>query len=352
MNRSRKTLAIAIAAAVAAFGIGAAAIPRPPALSAQSSGDAELVAEVRALLAQNPGARDRVSVAVIDGDTVREAHFGATDATEYEIGSVTKTVTGSLLADAIERGEVEAQTPLGDLLELGSSPAASVTLEELATQSSGLPRLPVSAEKIITSIVANYRAADPYGSTVDELVASAREVELGEKEYLYSNLGFSLLGNALAEAAHTDYPALAAERVFGPLGMDDTFVPESTDDLADGAPTGFTASGRSSDPWTLGADAPAGSVRSTLADMAGYARAQLDETAPGVAATEPIADAGESSTIGYAWHTTDGVTWHNGATGGFTSWVGFDRDSGRAVVVLNNTAVPVDELGFALMGDN
>ena len=352
MNRSRKTLAIAIAAAVAAFGIGAAAIPRPPALSAQSSGDAELVAEVRALLAQNPGVRDRVSVAVIDGDTVREAHFGATDATEYEIGSVTKTVTASLLADAIDRGEVEAQTPLGDLLELGSSPAASVTLEELATQSSGLPRLAMPLDRVLPTIVANYRAADPYGSTVDQLVASASEQELGEKEYLYSNLGFALLGQALAAAAGTDYPELAEERVFAPLGMDDSFVPTSTDDLAADAPTGFTAAGRPSEPWTLGADAPAGSVRSTLADMIVYARAQLDETAPGVAATEPIADAGGSSTIGYAWHTTDSVTWHNGATGGFTSLVAFDRDAGRAVVVLNNTGASVDELGFALMEDD
>ena len=349
MRRQKKLLVVAVAAAVAVVALGAAAIPRPPSLSAEVSGDDALVAEVRALLAESPGARDRLSVAVIDGDEVRTAAFGATDATEYEIGSVTKTITGSLLAEAIDRGEVAADTALGDLLDLGDSPAASVTLEELATHSSGLPRLPVSVGSVVSSIVASYRGADPYGSTIAELEADARGVALGEKEFLYSNLGVALLGQALAAAADTDYPQLAEERVLGPLGMDDSYVPTSPAELRADAPTGYTAGGRPSDAWTLGADAPAGSARSTLADMVAYTTAQRDGSAPGVSATEPIAAAGESGEIGFAWLTTDGVTWHNGATGGFTSWIGFDRESGRAVVVLNNTGGNVDDLGFALM---
>jgi CubicO group peptidase (beta-lactamase class C family) len=349
VNTQKKILTGAIAAGLAVLIVGAAATPRPPRLSAETSGDAALVAEVRTMLAESPGVRDRLSVAVIDGDEVRTANFGATDATEYEIGSVTKTVTGSLLAQGIERGEVEAATELGELLDLGDSDAASVTLEELATQSSGLPRLPMSAGTLLATIVANYRASDPYGSTLAELEADARGVAVGEKEFLYSNLGFALLGQALASAADTDYPALASARVFEPLGMDGSYAPTAPDELRDGAPTGYTASGRPSDAWTLGADAPAGSVRSTLADMTAYAAAQLDGTAPGVDATEPRARAGESGEIGFAWITTEGVTWHNGATGGFTSWVGFDRESGRAVVVLNGTAANVDDLGFALM---
>jgi len=348
--KRNRTVLVAAAAALVALVAGAAAIPRPPGLSSEVSGDDALIAEVRGRLADMPGVRDRLSVAVIDGDEVRTAIFGATDATEYEIGSVTKTVTGSLFAEAIDRGEVTTNTTLGDLLDLGDSPAASVTLEELATHSSGLPRLPVSFGTVVSSIVAGYRASDPYGSSLAELEAQARGAAVGEKEFLYSNLGFALLGQALASAAGTDYPTLAAERVFEPLDMDDSYVPTAPAELRDGAPTGYTASGRPSDAWTLGADAPAGSARSTLADMVAFATAQRDGTAPGVAATEPRASSGESGEIGLAWLTTDGVTWHNGATGGFTSWIGFDRDSGRAVVVLNDTAANVDDLGFALMG--
>lgn len=350
MRRPRKTTVIAAVAAIAVVAVGLVTLPRPPALSTHTSGDAQLVQSVRELLAETPGARDRLSVAVIDGRAVREAHFGSTPTTEFEIGSVTKTITGSLLAEAIARGEVQATTPLGALLDLGSSPAASITLRELATHSSGLPRLASSPRQLISAVVASYRAADPYGSTVEELVASARDARLGKKEFLYSNFGFALLGQALAAAAGTDYSSLVAERVFAPLGMDDSFAPTSTADLAPDAATGYTEGGRVSAAWTLGADAPAGSVRSTLADLVRYTRAQLDATAPGVAATEPIAPAGSSGSIGFAWITTDAVTWHNGATGGFASWVGFDRDADRAVVVLSNTTASVDEVGFALMG--
>jgi CubicO group peptidase (beta-lactamase class C family) len=349
--KKNRTLLVAAAAALVALVVGAAAIPRPPVLSSEVSGDDALVAEVRDRIAGMPGARDRLSVAVIDGDEVRTATFGATDATEYEIGSVTKTITGSLLAEAIERGEVTADTELGELLDLGNSAAASVTLEELATHSSGLPRLPVSLGSIVSSIVAGYRASDPYGSSLAELEAHARGAAVGEKEFLYSNLGFALLGQALAAAAGTDYPTLAEERVLGPLGMDDSYVPTSPAGLREDAPTGYTAGGRASDAWTLGADAPAGSARSTLGDMVAYVSAQRDGTAPGVAATEPNASAGDSGEIGFAWLTSDdGVTWHNGATGGFSSWVGFDRERDRAVVVLNGTAADVDALGLALIG--
>ncbi|WP_165069639.1 serine hydrolase domain-containing protein [Marisediminicola senii] len=348
-TRPRRVLLAAIAAGLVTALLGAAAIPRPPSLSADVSGDDELIDTVHQLLADDPGVRDRLSVAVIDGGTVRTAHFGAMDATEYEIGSVTKTITGSLLADAIERGEVRADTPLGDLLDLGTSPAASITLDELATHSSGLPRLPMSLGMIVSAIVSQYRASDPYGATIAELEQSARDTELGEREFVYSNFGFALLGQALAEAAGTDYATLAEERVLGPLGMAHSYVPTTPAGLRDDAPTGYSVAGRPADAWTLGADAPAGSARSTLADMIAYTIAQRDGAAPGSAATEPMAPAGESGEVGYAWLTTDGVTWHNGGTGGFTSWVGFDRESDRAVVVLNGTAATVDDLGFGLM---
>jgi hypothetical protein len=83
--------------------------------------------------------------------------------------------------------------------------------------------------------------------------------------------------------------------------------------------------------------------------MVVYARSQLDGTAPGVDATRPRAGIGGDGRIGFAWTATDGITGHNGQTGGYASWVGFDREAGRAVVVLNGSSVSVDDLGFALM---
>lgn len=340
----RRTLAALIAGAVI-LAAGVLTIPRPVALSTDTDGDAALIEHVRESLPAGPF--DRLSIAVIDGDDVSLATFGSTEETEYEIGSVTKTFTASLYAIALEKGEVETDTTLGEVLGVTGA-AASVTLDELATQHSGLPRLPASPLLLVRSAVANLSGADPYTENVDELIAAASSASVdGEKPFLYSNFGMALLGHALAAAASTDYPALLEQRVLGPLGMSETFAPGT---LPADATTGFAASGRRSDAWTLAAYGPAGSIRSTLTDMTDYVVAQRDETAPGVSATEPRVEAAGDE-IGYAWFTTDeGVVWHNGMTGGFASFVAFDRASGRAVVILSNTAVSLDELGFDLVG--
>ena len=104
----RLVVAFVFAASVTLLGI--LTRPNPPALSTIVTGDAALAARVQPYL---QGPLDRVSVATIEGDTVTYANFGANNDTEYEIGSISKTFTSLLLADAIERGEVTADTPLG-----------------------------------------------------------------------------------------------------------------------------------------------------------------------------------------------------------------------------------------------
>lgn len=340
----RRTIA-AVIAGVAVLGVGVLSIPRPTTLSEDANGDAALIEQVRGMLPSGPF--DKMSVAVIEGDDVKVANFGSDSDTEYEIGSVTKTFTGSLYAIALERGEVKTDSTLGELLGVTGA-AASVTLEELATQHSGLPRLPLSPSMLLHSMIANFSGADPYTDDLDGLIAEASKASVDEeKPFLYSNFGMALLGHALAAAANTDYSSLVKERVLDELSLSHTFAPT---ELPEGAPTGYGANGRPADAWTLAAYGPAGSIRSTLSDMTTYVVAQRDGTAPGVEATEPRREAGESE-IGYAWFTTDGsIVWHNGMTGGFASFVGFDRESDRAVVILSNSAVSLDELGFFLVG--
>src|SRR5579859_5566806 len=112
MRAWMKVTGFAVALAALIFLGGAFTRPTPPSLSISITGDADLAARARPLLA---GALDRVSIAVVDGSTVTYANFRANQDTEYEIGSITKTFTGLLLADAIERGEVTADTTLGAL---------------------------------------------------------------------------------------------------------------------------------------------------------------------------------------------------------------------------------------------
>ncbi|SDS30848.1 serine hydrolase domain-containing protein [Microlunatus soli] len=349
MRRPPTRTVIMIVVAALIIGSGVLTMPRPPKLSTQVAGDRGLIDQVRQRL--GPGPHDRLSVAVIDHDQVRTARFGADEDDSYEIGSVTKTFTGSLFAIALERGEVRHDTRLSELLDVGDGPVGDITLRQLATQSSGLPRLPTGVLNTLRTVISALRADDPYPQDPATLIEEARRASVGEKRYLYSNFGMSLLGAALAAAADTDYQSLVSQRITGPLHLGST-RPGTADDPH----IGYTASGRPSANWVMGAYSGAGGLRSTLPDMITYIRAQADGSAPGADALRPIAPAGKQR-IGYAWMTTTTVgggtiTWHNGGTGGFTSFVGFDRDAGRAVVVLNNTATSVDDLAVGLLEES
>jgi hypothetical protein len=205
----RAVAAVALAAAVALPGV--LARPSPPSLSTVVTGDAALAARARPLL---PGHLDRVSIAVVDGDAVAFAGFGADERTAYEIGSITKTLTAALLADAIGRGEVTAATKLGALLPLGGAPVADATLAELASHRAGLPAQGTRLADAAPFALRYLTHRNPFTHDLDGLLAIARKAPLAERgAFVYSNLGVALLGHALAAAAHTEYGRMVQERL-------------------------------------------------------------------------------------------------------------------------------------------
>ncbi|MDX1874623.1 serine hydrolase domain-containing protein [Mycolicibacterium sp. 120266] len=320
-----------------------------------ATGDPDLIARVEPL-ARAAGLGDRLSVVCIRDGVHRHAHFGAGPATVYEIGSVTKTMTSLLFAEAIETGELRTDTPLGTLLDLDGCSVAEVTLEELAGHRSGLPRVATGLRDRANAIVAVLRHRNPYTADLRRLLIQARAAEVVDRgQFSYSNLGFALLGQALAAHAGVGFPELLQHRLFGRLGMTQSSTPLSSADLPTDAPTGWSARGTREQAWTLGAYAPAGGVRSTAGDMAIYARALLDGAAPGRTALDPRWDADGGSRVGYAWFTDRvadvDIVWHNGATGGFSSMLALDRAGAAAAVILANTAVAVDEIALRLLVD-
>ncbi len=347
-RRRRVLAALALGAIVALLSV--LVRPSPPSLSTMVTGDTELAARARPLL---PGALDRVSVAVVDGTTVTYAHFGANEHTEYEIGSLTKTFTALLFADAIRRGEVTADTKLGALLPLDGAPVADVTLAELASHRAGLSAQGMQRDAALPFALRYLRHKNPFVQDADGLLAIARKATLTNRGALvYSNLGVALLGQGLAAAAHMDYAQLVQERLFIPLGMEASSLPLTADNLASDAPTGYSASGIAEAPWTINGWTPAGGARSTAADMVRYAQALLDGAAPGMDALTPRWEFGAQQ-IGYVWQTQDyqghTVTFKNGLTGGFTSKIILDRAHQRAVIVLSNTAAQVDLAANSLL---
>lgn len=294
------------------------------------------------------------AAAVITPAGSATASLGAPEAAEFEIGSVSKGVTGLLYAQARARGEVAGTTTVGDLLPLGSCAAARVRLTALAVHRSGLPTLPLSLRTIRRAAESPDHGTNPYGDTLADLLMQARRAWLRPPVPRYSNMGYQLLGHALAAAAATTYAGLVRRRVAAPLGIGTFSVPSREEDLGTPALRGRAEDGTPQEPWTGEALGPSGGLRATIGDMALFAAVLADGSAPGIEALDPVLPFG-ASRIGAAWLTSERggrrVTWHNGMTGGFASWVGVDRDAGTAAVVLTATAASGDGAGERLLAE-
>ncbi|WP_433556805.1 serine hydrolase domain-containing protein [Pseudonocardia xinjiangensis] len=352
-TRRGATAGVVAVSIVLALTVGLLARPAPSRLPAGHVGDAALAALAREVVGED---RPALAVAVVTAGEVRTAAVGAGLEDRFEIGSVSKGLTGLLFEDMIERGEVSPETRVGDLVTL-DGPVAEVTLAQLATHASGLPPQPSTAGQFVDNFWSSLTAGNPYDGTVAQRLADLGGTELGAPPGTYSNVAFELLGAALAGAAGTPFPRLLAERVLTPIGMSDTSVPVSPADLGPRDLRGETAGGRLADPWVGEAVGPAGGLRANVSDMATLARALVVGAAPGIGALSPRGVLDEDR-IGWAWITTvvpgseRSVVWHNGGTGGFTSFIGIDRAAGTAVVLLSAVGEPpgrATAAGFALL---
>lgn len=273
---------------------------------------------------------------------------------DVELGSVSKGVTGLLWRDAVARGEVADDAVLGDHLDVPTA-LAGIRLTALATHSSGLPRLAGGAD-VMTRTWELWRSGrNPYREDLAGLMAQLEGITPGRTRPSYSNLGFQLLGHAVASAAATSYADLVATRIAAPLGLVDTYVPTSVGELRPGAVAPRNRAGREVEPWANVAIAPAGGVRSSAADLAVLLRAMLDGTVAGAEALEPVAPFAGKMRIGAGWLTGPllrrTVTWHNGGTGGFRSFVGIDRDHGVGVALVSASTRSVDGAAARLLAE-
>jgi len=274
--------------------------------------------------------------------------------TIYEIGSLSKVFTGVLLADAVVRGQVRLDQPAGELLppdvKMPIRREQAITLQDLSTHVSGLPRLPDNMKF--------KNPENPYADyTTEDLNAFLKNYQLtrapGEKSE-YSNLGTGLLGQLLASQAHSPYEQLLRERIATPLDMSSTTITLNSRQqfrlalphLADGQPT---------QNWDIPTLAGAGAIRSSTNDILRFAAANLTPP-PGQLGQalemawsihqEPVNK--EDFAMGLGWMVArDGKTrWHNGQTGGYHSILYVNREIPAAVVILTNTATgEVDRLG-------
>jgi CubicO group peptidase (beta-lactamase class C family) len=276
----------------------------------------------------------------------------------FEIGSVTKVFTATLLADMVERGEVSLNDPISKYLpKTVKTPARDgkeITLLDLATQTSGLPRMPTNfAPKDPRNPFADYSVDQLYAFLSGYTLTRA----IGEK-YEYSNVGVGLLGHILAIRAGTDYETLVRKRICEPLKMNDTKI-SLTPEMQTRLTTGHNPTLKPVSNWDLPTLAGAGALRSTVNDMLKFVAANIGLTKSPLFAAMQRAQQSQRETgqpdltIALNWHILkkfdSEITWHNGGTGGYHSFIGFDKKNRKGVVVLSNSANDIDDIGRHLL---
>ena len=270
--------------------------------------------------------------------------------TIFEIGSVTKVCTSLLLADMVSRKEVALEDPaakyLPEQVKMPQRNGKAITLHDLATHTSGLPPLP-----------SNFRSKDmrnPYADyTVDDLYQFLSSFELPRdpgSEFEYSNLGAGLLGHILARRAGMDYESLIRTRITEPLQMQDTRITLSPS-MQQRMATGHTAMLAPAPNWDLPTLAGAGALRSSVNDMLTFLEAFLGyKESPLAPAMKTMLEVRRptgqgTGAIGLGWiimcpHDREIVA-HDGGTGGFRAWLGYDPKERTGVVVLSLSLIHI-----------
>ena len=231
---------------------------------------------------------------------------------------------------------------------LGPIPKDSVTLFNLATHTSGYPRVPeVLLHQMKDSL-------DPYRELSQEMLFAylrnpTDKLPVNLKEPDYSNLGMGLLGHILEWKSGKSYSRLLQEKVLNPLEMKNTYYQGLETDTHPNLAQGYDEHTKPTPHWAFQILGHAGAIRSTPTDMAMYLKANLVESPDlvSIALKQAHKSSNEKSSIpqGLGWWIDNlngkilglgDIVWHNGGTGGFSSYIGFCPKEKVGVVLLTN----------------
>lgn len=285
------------------------------------------------------------------------------------LGELTQVFTSALLALLVEGGQVRLDTPLGELLPrmlLPDESAGRITLEQLATHTSGMPRLPPNLDP--DSGPPN--PEDPFGhysaGLFGELLRGYRPARPPPRPYAESFLGMGVLGHALSRRAGLNYGHALRDLLFKPLGMGDTTARVSEEQEPRLLP-GHTARGKAMARWTFPALPGAAALHSTVADQLRFLDANLGRGDAGVVRAlrlthAPRVEAGPARAgLGWLVSTVRGqpVVWRSSVLGGYTGFLGFAPAADAGVVLLADHGwslfaalrgrIPLEAPGLALL---
>jgi len=317
-------------------------------------------------LADNQGVG--IAIGIIQDGKPQAFYFGETakgngkkpdGSTLFLIGSITKTFTAAMLALDVEKGLVHLNDPLQNFFPTGMTVptfnSQPITLRNLATHSAGLPRNPGNAGP---ATAGNYTVAQ-----MDDFLSHYTLTSAPGTTFLYSNLGYGLLGRALEKVDGQPWESTVIQEIAAPLGMVDTNTALSPEQMTRRA-QGYTANGQPGNYMMKGwpAENPAGALYSTMDDMMKYLNYNVGLTDTPLnslrsALFQPLRPAGPNAQIGLSWMisplpgTSQNVLWKPGSAGGFYSYIGFLSNSNNGVVLLVNFSTKnLNSLGQEILG--
>ena len=285
----------------------------------------------------------------------------------YAVGSLTQVFTGSLLALLVARGEVRLETPLHELIPrplLPEEGAGRITLEQLATGTSGMPFEPPNLH------TPQQNPADPYGhydaGRFGEFLRHYRPPRPPPQAPAESLIGQGVLGHALSRRVRLNYGHAVRDLLCTPLGLADT-VFRLSETQAPRLLPGHTARGEPMPGWTFPALPGAGALHSTVPDLLRFLDANLGQGDAGLSHALRLAHAPRARTrggsMGLGWKVSPckggALVWRSSRLGGYSSFLGFSAETGTGVVLLSDHApsrlasflrrMPLEAVGLALL---
>jgi len=259
----------------------------------------------------------------------------------FEIGSITKVFTATLLANYVNNGMLSLDDHINSYLPFNLHDNIRISFMDLANHTSGLPRIPSNMP--VLSFLSNRNPYRDYSENRLEryLTAKAR-VDGPSGSFAYSNIGLGLLGYTLCKIENRTYNDLLQEKIFSKYGMTNSSAVRS--ELEDDLVSGLNKNGFKTPNWEFAALESAGAILSTAEDLSKFAVAQFDEADKDLALTrEQTFTRDENEGMGLGWFITrtstgDILYRHKGVTGGYTSAMAIDTENETGIIILSNVS--------------
>ena len=277
----------------------------------------------------------------------------------FEIGSISKVFTSTLLASYVLEGKLSLDDYINDYLDFELKDGIQISFQELSNHSSGLPRMPSNF-----MLGALLNPSNPYKKYSEKKLKTyltkklALKYEKGKKSN-YSNLGAGLISYTLSKFSGEDYQTMLQERIFRKFQMNQSTTQRKQ--VKQELVQGLDKKGKATSNWDLSALEGAGAILSSTTDLTKFAIAHFDSTNQELALTRKLSLSDSTGMdLGLGWHiikTKSGNRhyWHNGGTGGYRSSMALDIEKETAVIILSNVSAfhddsgNIDQLCFSLL---